>query len=590
MLVRHRLVSGLIGLVLFTCLGAIAQPAFWEETWFYIGFGLFLSATFVEPHFARPQDAVVNASGGVIAYLTSVHDPVELLWLAFLFSSVCILLAALVATLTPDGFGLLKWASFRLSSKFGRATVIGGAALALVVLTEAAAGEDNFEYLAFGTTALLMATAVDWRALLGRVRRVPVGAHAIGALGPRVLLVVSESLDLPVGRRVEVQASSRTADGTVIGRLPHSSGLQYRIALDRDWTSVCAAFPCEIVLTGTQEQQSVIGAVGEGSTELRIAFEPATQLDIGDPVSLHVEEGTLLYQVSALRIVSLASAGDHALIPHTTARLVGWPSGERIEGRTFLPRPHEPIFRASDLQQDLPDAYYEIGHIKGTLISVGIGVGGSWKGHIAVLGMTGMGKTAVAHRICQTLGAESVVTALDTTGEYATRLGFPAFADDFQTPGYTVFEPAGDPPQEAAQFIERCMQAGRAEYLAGGPITSRVILLEEAHSFVPEWNFGLRHHSDWVAKSTRRIMQSRKFGLTFVIVSQRTAVVSKSALSQCENYIVLRTIDATSLDYLATLVGPDLREAVGALQRFEAICVGPAFNSETPVIVTLSPP
>jgi DNA helicase HerA-like ATPase len=86
------------------------------------------------------------------------------------------------------------------------------------------------------------------------------------------------------------------------------------------------------------------------------------------------------------------------------------------------------------------------------------------------------------------------------------------------------------------------------------------------------------------------IMQARKFGLRFVLVSQRTAVVSKSALSQCENYIVLRTIDATSLDYLETLVGRDLREAISGLDRFDALGVGPAFNAETPVIVTLTPP
>ena len=35
---------------------------------------------------------------------------------------------------------------------------------------------------------------------------------------------------------------------------------------------------------------------------------------------------------------------------------------------------------------------------------------------------------------------------------------------------------------------------------------------------------------------------------------------------------------------------PELRDAIPRLQRFEAMCVGPAFNSEMPVIVNLSPP
>jgi hypothetical protein len=204
--------------------------------------------------------------------------------------------------------------------------------------------------------------------------------------------------------------------------------------------------------------------------------------------------------------------------------------------------------------------------------------------------MSGMGKTAVGQRICKTLGDSNVVVVLDTTGEYATRLGFPAFVDDLDTPGYTVFEPAGDPPEQAKVFVKKCMEAGVAEYRANAGVKSRVILLEEAHSFVPEWNFALRNQQDEVSYTTRMIMQSRKFGLSFVIVSQRTAVVSKSALSQCENYIILRTIDQTSLDYLESVVGKEMRDAIPSLDRYEAICVGPAFSAEEPVIVSLAAP
>jgi hypothetical protein len=33
-----------------------------------------------------------------------------------------------------------------------------------------------------------------------------------------------------------------------------------------------------------------------------------------------------------------------------------------------------------------------------------------------------------------------------------------------------------------------------------------------------------------------------------------------------------------------------MRRAIPSLERFEAMCVGPAFNTEEPVIVTLAPP
>lgn len=85
-------------------------------------------------------------------------------------------------------------------------------------------------------------------------------------------------------------------------------------------------------------------------------------------------------------------------------------------------------------------------------------------------------------------------------------------------------------------------------------------------------------------------MQSRKYGLSYIFVSQRTAVISKSALSQCESYIALRTIDDTSLSYLEAIAGPVVRQVVPSLGRYEALCFGPAFNSENPVVVGLDTP
>lgn len=183
-----------------------------------------------------------------------------------------------------------------------------------------------------------------------------------------------------------------------------------------------------------------------------------------------------------------------------------------------------------------------------------------------------------------------MVVALDTTGEYATHLEFPRWEEGLDGQGHSVYEPEGDPPYKAAEFFEQCMRAGAEEYKAGKDPQARIVLFEEAHGFVPEWNFALRNQQDHVAKTTRGIMQARKFGVTVVMVSQRTAVVSKSALSQCENYIILKTLDQTSLDYLEALVGSDMRHAIPSLERYEALCVGPAFNAEEPVIVTLSPP
>jgi hypothetical protein len=205
--------------------------------------------------------------------------------------------------------------------------------------------------------------------------------------------------------------------------------------------------------------------------------------------------------------------------------------------------------------------------------------------------MSGMGKTSVAHRLATALGQASTVVAVDVTGEYSAHLGCPAWDDTHVSDtGFWVWEPQGEPPKKAREIVEKLMKAGSDEYVGGADPSRRVVFLEEAHALIPEWNFAARHHQDDVNFTTRMVMQSRKLGLTFVIVSQRTAVVSKSALSQCENYIVLRTIDETSLSYLEAIVGPEFREAVAHLERYEALCVGPEFNADGPVIISLDPP
>jgi hypothetical protein len=582
----------LVGLTLFVALGAIDDGRFWSETWFFAGLGVFLSATFVEPFFSRPQDAIVNAVGGITIFVGAQRDPIEGLWLTFVAAMVVLVVAGVWASLTIEGSGRLKWPAFRVASALGRANIVGTTALLLIVLTEAANGEQGFEWLAAGTGVLMAALGINWAGVLGGTRRTIGAATAVAAVGPRMLLVATGGKpSLEPGDAVEVEGRDQ-AEGVVIARLPHKDGVRYQLALDREWTSIAPTFPGELVVRASDQISKVVGAAAEGSTDLRLEFEPLGAVSVGQPVALHVDGEVLLYQVSRLGLVSSSWAGAAAVVPHASAHVVGWPQPDGfIRAGGHLPRPHDLIHRVDGVGGALPDGFYEIGHLKGTTIPVGMRIDTARRGHMAVLGMSGMGKTAVAQRICKALGESNVVVALDTTGEYAGRLGVPLFADDFDAHGFVVHEPAGDPPQQAAAFVMRCMEAGVAEYRATqGEVQARVVLLEEAHTFVPEWNVALRHQQEPVGYITRMIMQARKFGITFVIVSQRTAVVSKSALSQCENYIVLKTIDQTSLEYLETVVGKDMRSAIAGLGRYEAVCVGPAFNAQEPVIVELAAP
>ncbi|HYI79530.1 MAG TPA: DUF87 domain-containing protein [Thermoleophilaceae bacterium] len=572
--------------MIFVTLGLIGTDTIGDPPWLSVGIGMALSATFMEPYFAGPRAAVVNGAAGALAVQSTARAPVETLWWILLIFFLIVALAGLAASITPPGATNRVTKNF--ASRFGSATIVGGTVLLLCVLVNAEQDKGNFELLLIGSGVLVAAISVDWVRIFSAVRSASTAATAVAAIGPRMLLVAGAPADMGAGTTVALGSSFGDAIGTVIARLPHGDGPRHQIGLVSDSMDLCSQFPCDIVVTPQPASDTLAGAVGQGSTEHTLEFEPVCALPVGSPVSIRVDDQPVLYQVVRSKLVDASWAGAHAVVPHATARLVGWPEGERLSGGTHLPHAHEPVYKSGDLAGALPEGFHEVGVLKGTSIPIGLRLDGGRQGHIAVLGMSGMGKTVAATRICEAFGQQHVVIGLDTTGEYASRLGFPAWdGQDFNTTGHFVYEPAGPPPTKAAEFIRKCMDAGSTEYRANETPVPRVVVLEEAHSFVPEFPLALREHQKPISESTRYIMQSRKFGITFLIVSQRTAVVSKTALSQCENYVILKTLDKTSLEYLESVVGPEVRDAIPTLRRYEAVCVGPAFNTDEPVIVSL---
>lgn len=592
---RQRVLPGAIGLALFTLLGLSVDRDFWTAWWFYVGLGTVFATVFVEPFFVRPQDAMVNALAGVGAWASADRSGDRVLWSLFVVFAATVIVAALVAALTGAESGRrasqIKSSAYQYATRFGRAVVIGSAALSLEVLRLARHRGDAYIYLALATVALVVALVPNWSTIVRTLADRPLERPTVlGALGPRLLLLQGTSVVLGVGRGVQVKRSHMAARGWVVAVLPHDDGPRYEIALDRDSAAIVATYPQEVELEPVDHAEVVAGIAGPGTTDLKLVFAPLTSLSVGDPVVIDTPDSMLVYQVSHLELRRESWQSSAAVVPIAEATQVGRAEHGRMRVHPFLPHAHELIVVPDALMQVAPERYCRIGVMKGTEIEIGVNPSAHDAGHFAILGMSGMGKTAAAVRLCHALSAHACVIALDTTGEYETRLGVPTDAPDgLDHNGFWACEPAGDPPQKAMEYVERTMRLAHEEYRVGEP-SRRVVLLEEAHGFIPEWNVATRPQQDATAFTTRMIMQARKFGLRFIIVSQRTAVVSKSALSQCENFIVLRTIDETSLAYLDAVIGGGVRDAIPRLERYEAVCVGPAFNTDGPVIVTLDAP
>jgi len=207
---------------------------------------------------------------------------------------------------------------------------------------------------------------------------------------------------------------------------------------------------------------------------------------------------------------------------------------------------------------------------------------------MAILGMTGMGKTTLCNKLIQELSKTRRVTVMDQSGEFVSKLGYEKYneGDDTQTTGVSVCEPSGNPAESALKYLNHLMALAKKEYQEGTP-KPRVLVIDEAHQFIPE-PAGLGFNSPGREESMKfglNMMQVRKYGISIIFISQRTAVVSKSALSQCENLIAFKSVDQTGLDYLEGILGYGSKELLPTLSRGEALVYGPAIDIEKSLVI-----
>ena len=115
------------------------------------------------------------------------------------------------------------------------------------------------------------------------------------------------------------------------------------------------------------------------------------------------------------------------------------------------------------------------------------------------------------------------------------------------------------------------------------------LVYEEAHSLIPEFT-AVASPSDREASNgtARAILQGRKFGLGCLVVTQRTANVTKTILNQCNTVFAMRTFDETGKDFLANYIGKDYAASLSSLSERQAVLFGKASSCENPILIRLN--
>ncbi len=587
-IIQFGLAVGVLGVGMWIAMGHV-----YADFFFPIALALIVPTLLSEPYFVGPRMAIGTSASQIGAYFSSDRSTATALWNLLLVVSLAVAVSSLVAMLRNERAGqFFHW----FSTRVGRAVLLGSITTTIVLLQIADKSSTNASQMAAVFILVYAILFLDWaRLTLLPSSLQPKMASITSVYGPNQLLVNSFG-QFETASHLKVVGPAGVSNAYVAEELASGSGSQYRLVLEKHWRSVADGSDEPVTLSKIDEGSSIPrGFAIQGSSETSVRVNPTSVLKVGETLELRDESGPLLYQVTALHLEEETWSGSSAIVPRATLIQVGAiDQSGMIVARPTLPTPYQPLYSAADASGRLDaNAYLRIGTLKGT--SVEVGIRKDWlsnHGHLAILGMSGMGKTTIAAKIAQLAQVDDKFVILDETSEYRSRLNFsvtPPGTLDWTAAGVEVYEPGGEMPASCEIVVQNAMAAASTEYASGSEPRRRFVLLEEAHGWLPEWNFTSRNNADAVNRTCRYILQARKFNLTFVMVSQRTAVISKSAISQCENYIILRTLDQTSLEYVEGVIGQELRGLLSELGKYEAVCVGPLFNSDSPIVVSLEP-
>ena len=455
-------------------------------------------------------------------------------------------------------------------------------------------------------------------------------------VGVRCILPLSLHMqgELLIGTALVTDTVPESSCKHLVGKVFHATSP----AVARD--QLIAALP------GAAPNDRLVGQIVERSEIRSIIFEylGGEALNEGRLVAVKIGEDRVFYQIMNGSTFEESFLQNPRGIQRVSASQLGvWQSEGGFRKIGWLPEMNAPVFLVAEttgLDTPLGEGDFSLGEVPFTDLSIAANIAEIIEYHAAVLGVTGTGKTEVALDVVRQAHADGAkILCVDLTGEYRKRLANldpielgldRAEAEDLEAKLFDVETGTYGAPQEkkvlkkfidglrgrarksvadflnddkpkiavfelsevtntkatlriTELFVSEVMLWARAHRKAGKVL----IVLEEAHTIIPEtMGAGFDYDTQWVVGRIGQIaLQGRKYGVGLLIVSQRTALVSKTILSQCNTFLVHSLVDQTSLNFLNNVFQEDQVKAIPNLQFRQMIAYGKGINSERPVLI-----
>lgn len=120
-----------------------------------------------------------------------------------------------------------------------------------------------------------------------------------------------------------------------------------------------------------------------------------------------------------------------------------------------------------------------------------------------------------------------------------------------------------------------------------------VLVLEEAHNYIPEKNQSGNKESISKIIFERIAREGRKFGLSLVVSLQRPSELSKTVLSQCNSFIVHRIQNPEDQRYIQTIVpsiNEDFLKQLPSLAQQTALIFGDCVRAPAQLFINFADP
>lgn len=683
-LVPHAVFAVLLGAVVFLAWrinGALFPTSGADSVWFYSGFVMLLFAMFyVEPHYGAPKNAMTHGIAVILVALSVrgalIDSPLAMLWWRVLvvYAAVVLLVSWLAGnigdpTAAPDSWTNRAAEVLKdISVLLGEARVMYSGVF-LLFLPAFHRIDQPWPLATLVLWWLVVMTNPQKRlaGLLDTLRAQRAEIAQITGVQSRHVFLAKAYPDTPVVQPLDSVEFTYAVDRDP-APLKKGVVLTSHLLDDEKWIKVLelesssapdvrrrpnAIYRVARPTAGRIKDmlERFLGVVVERSEIGVIRFEiipggPA--IAEGEIVEVPIGEDRVFYQIVNAQTgkETLEAQNEGGFIRTEAVQLGRWNSHDRsFEKFGWLPDMTAPVLKARmDVDAGVP-AHPEqfLGVLPGTEVPFFIDLDKARSHHMAVLGVTGAGKSFITFEIIRGMMADTKVICVDFTAEYMERL---AACGPRQ-----LIDPAGLPEVEAKMAQKADAQATKGQksvvldlkhkieeklteyvrdfiesdhnlavfelpdlsntsfileftqmfleavfhYARSHPGQRICLVVEEAHTVMPETtslgdlgDFG--SNKALVNKIGQIALQGRKYGVGFLVIAQRTANVSKTVLTQCNSLICFQAFDDTSYRFVENHLGSEMVKALPRLRQYHAIAVGKAFRGNIPMIVDLTRP